>query len=138
MFRGDKENTNSPTGLSHRDRATGYVSYGLMLAAILIWITPLLAVAVAYYGRNHTMVPLMKGHFTLMIRTFWIALGMAAFTGAIQAFLVWLMDKEGSGFSASFVVLLLMSAMVIWFFARMAAGLMKLLQNKPIGRPTGW
>ena len=98
------------------------VIYILYLAGIVIGITPLVGIVLAYVNRGRSE-PWIETHYTWAIRTFWIGLLYAAISVVLAFVLI--------GF-------LLMLATAVWFILRMIFGLQALGRNEPMKNPESW
>jgi len=99
------------------------VIYGLYLAGLVVGITALAAIVIAYLNRGKAAEPWVESHYTWAIRTFWI--------GLLYFFVSMLLMLVAIGF-------LLALASTIWFIARCVIGLQKASRGEPIDRPDSW
>lgn len=98
------------------------VIYYLYLAGLLVGITGLVAIVLAYMNRGKSE-PWIETHYTWAIRTFWIGLAYSL-VAMILVFLV--------------IGFFLFIAVAIWFIARCVIGLQALGRNEPLKNPEGW
>lgn len=98
------------------------IVYIMYLASILIGITSIVGVIMAYIKRAEFAGSAYESHITYLIRTFWISF-IGSVIGALTSFL-------GIG-------LLILIAVGIWFIYRSIAGFIKFNDNKPIDA-MGW
>jgi len=96
--------------------------YILYLAGLIVGITPLVGIVLAYMNRGAASGP-YQSHYTWAIRTFWIGILYAL----LSAFL-----------SIIIVGALLAIATVVWWIIRCVVGLQKLGRNEPIAKPQSW
>lgn len=100
-----------------RLRQMAQVVYILLLAGLVVGVTYLVAVVMAYVYRDDAP-PWLRSHFTYQIRTFWIGLGLTVLGGLLTLVLV------------GWVVLL---AAVVWLIVRCAKGLKAIGEHRAIG-----
>jgi uncharacterized membrane protein len=98
------------------------VIYYLYLVSLLVGITGLVAIVLAYMNRGKSE-PWLETHYTWAIRTFWIGLAYS-FAAVILVFLV--------------IGFFLFIAVAIWFIARCVIGLQALGRNEPVKNPESW
>lgn len=122
--------------VSDSDKTYAIVSYSLNLATILLGITCLVALVLCYVKRGSSTV-LLEGHYRFQIRTFWISFlgGVVLLVGYMLAFALMFL---GIGYLLLPVVSLAGLVLVVWFYARMIMGLVRLTRNEPIKEPTSW
>jgi uncharacterized membrane protein len=102
---------------------TAQVVYGLHLASLITGgLTSLVAVIVAYVFRGDAQ-EWLKPHYTLQIRTFWIALlfGLVGFVLSfiLVGFLVW-------------------GCLAVWLIVRCVKGFQYLAKREPYPNPETW
>jgi uncharacterized membrane protein len=98
------------------------VIYGLYLASLVIGITAIIGVVIAYMNRGKTG-GWVETHYTWAIRTFWI--------GILYAFASAVLMIVGIGF-------LLFFAVAIWAIVRCVIGLQKAARDEAIDNPESW
>ncbi|MCZ6889683.1 MAG: hypothetical protein O7H39_14430 [Gammaproteobacteria bacterium] len=98
------------------------VVYILYLAGLVVGVTPLIGLVMAYVARADAPAWLQT-HYTYQIRTFWIGLLYGAIGMLLMVVLI------------GFLVLL---AEVIWFIVRSVKGLQALDRGKPIEDVETW
>jgi uncharacterized membrane protein len=98
------------------------VIYILYLAGLVIGVTGLVGIVLAYINRGKAG-GFVESHYTFLIRTFWIGLLYAL----IAMVLVFVM-----------IGFLLMFAVAVWFIARCVLGLQALQRGEPIKNPESW
>ena len=97
--------------------------YILYLASILLGITSIIGVIMAYVNKNGD-TGVLNNHYRYQIRTFWMCL----LYGFVSSLLIPVM---GLG-------LLLMVATLIWFIIRCAKGLKAAGENREVENVTSW
>jgi uncharacterized membrane protein len=101
---------------------TAKIIYFLYLASILIGITAIAGLIMAYVNRND--VPdWLKSHYQFQIRTFWI--------GALYLFI-------GVLLSQFIIGLLILLFWLVWLIVRCARGIKYLDRGEACPDPTGW
>ena len=103
-------------------RQTALIFYILMLVPIVIPITHIVGLVMAYVSRD-TAPEWLKSHYTFQIRTFWI--GLLYWTVSIVLCVVLI---------GAFGIL----ATIIWGIVRCALGLNRLLAREPYPNPESW
>ncbi|WP_372766324.1 DUF4870 family protein [Pseudoalteromonas sp.] len=98
------------------------INYVLYLASIILGITGLIALIMAYVNKKDAP-EWVQTHYQFQIRTFWIGL-LYAVIGGILTFV-------GIG-------LLILLFYVVWLIVRCVKGLKALDKNEPIENPTSW
>jgi uncharacterized membrane protein len=98
------------------------VVYYLYLASLLVGITMLIGVIIAYINRGKAG-GFVETHYTWAIRTFWI--------GLLYAVVSMLLMVVGIGF-------LLIFAVGVWVIVRVIIGLQQINRNEPIRNPESW
>jgi uncharacterized membrane protein len=97
--------------------------YGLYLVSILVGLTILVGLVMAYVNRGQVAGSWVESHYTYQIRTFWI--------GLLYSLLSVLLMIIGIGF-------LLIFAVLIWGFVRCIKGLQWAGAGMPVPRPKSW
>lgn len=118
------------------DRTVPAITYGLYLLGLVNGVTILIGLIVAYMNRDNAG-PRMRTHYTFLIRTFWIGIGIFLALGVlilISAALSVLLI--GIPFFLLFVAL--WSAVGVWFAVRCIVGLVYLSQGEAYPRPDSW
>lgn len=103
-------------------RTVSMVVYGLYIASLVVGITLLVGVIMAYIKRDDMRGTLYYDHMQYLIKTFWYSL-LGFFIGMIT------MAVAVGG-----IVLIAVS---VWFIYRVVAGFIKLYDGKPVS-PDGW
>ncbi len=115
-----------------KDALTGYLApggsnvklvYVLYLASVLIGLTVLVGLVMAYINRPQVSGTWTESHYTYLIRTFWIGL----LYSAICVVLMFI----GIGF-------LLLFAVLVWAIIRCVKGLQWASASNPVPNPTSW
>lgn len=97
--------------------------YVLYLASVIVGITMLIGLIMAYLNRGKTVGTWVESHYTYLIRTFWIGLLYALISALLMIVVV--------GFLLIFVVL-------IWGVVRCIKGLQLAASGQPVPRPESW
>lgn len=115
------------------DRTLPAVTYALYLLAFATGFTAIIGVVVAY-ANQASAGPLMRSHYTFLIRTFWIGLVWMILAGMVL----------GIGIPLSFILIgipLLILAKImfalgaVWYGLRCIVGVIYLAQGEPYPRP---
>jgi uncharacterized membrane protein len=96
--------------------------YGLYLAGLVVGITGIVGIVLAYINRGKAG-GFVESHYTFLIRTFWIGLLYALISIVLTLVVI--------GF-------LLMFAVAVWFIARCILGLQALQRGDAIKNPESW
>lgn len=118
------------------DRTVPAITYGLYLLGLVNGVTILIGLIVAYVNRDNAG-PRMRSHYTFLIRTFWIGIGIFLALGLlimISAVLSVLLI----GIPFLMLFLALWGAVGVWFAVRCIVGLVYLSQGEAYPRPTSW
>jgi len=118
----DQQGAIDTAGFLEPGKSNLQLIYILYLAGLIVGITPLVGIVLAYLNRGAAS-GVYESHYTWAIRTFWI--GILYFI--ISAFL-----------TVIFVGALLAIATVVWWIIRCVIGLQKLGRNEPIANPQSW
>ncbi|VAW04204.1 hypothetical protein MNBD_ALPHA01-1350 [hydrothermal vent metagenome] len=102
--------------------STAKIVYILYLVGLVIGLTGIIGVVIAYVNRSDAP-DWLKSHYQFQIRTFWIG-GLYMLIGALLAFVV--------------IGWLVMLFWVIWLIVRCIKGLKSLDQKEAHPNPTGW
>jgi uncharacterized membrane protein len=97
--------------------------YVLYLASVIVGITILIGLIMAYLNRGQAAGTWAESHYTYLIRTFWI--------GLLYALISALLMIVAIGFLLIFVVL-------IWGVVRCIKGLQLAANGQPVLRPESW
>ncbi len=103
-------------------RQTALIIYILMLVPIVIPITHIVGLVMAYVSRD-TAPDWLRSHYTYQIRTFWI--GLLYFCAAVVSCLI-------------LVGVLLVPAVIVWYIVRCALGLSRLMREEAYPTPKSW
>jgi len=104
------------------DRQTALIAYILMLVPIVIPITHIIGLVMAYVSRP-TAPAWLQTHYTYQIRTFWIGLLYCLASGVLCVVLI--------GF-------VLLPLVVLWYIVRCALGLSRLMRGEAYPTPDSW
>ncbi len=121
-YQSGPDSTGMGTGLFTPERKMAAAVYLLYLASIIIGITSIVGVIVAYVYHGDAD-EVLRTHYRFQIRTFWISL-LIGFIGILLA-----------GIGIGFLLLLFL---LIWFVARCAIGLKHLNEGMPVPNPGSW
>ena len=108
--------------MSNTTEGTAKIVYILYLVGLLLGITGIIGVVMAYINRADAPEWLAK-HYQFQIRTFWIG-GLYMFIGAVLSVLV-----------IGYFILLFW---LVWLIVRCVKGMKALDANEPPANPTGW
>ncbi len=111
------------TGQGTEPKTWAIIVWALYLAGLVVGITALVGVILAYVKRGELAGTPYQSHMTYAIRTFWISL-IGAIVGMVLAFVL-----------IGFLVLL---AVGVWFIYRSVRGLVLAIDDRPIPNPEGW
>jgi len=112
-----------PDAAGQPDPLLVHITYGLYAVGFFSGITAIIGVVLAYVRRGDVRGTYLEGHFTYLIRTFWIGL-----LGGLASVLLMLI---GIGF-------LLIFAVAIWIIYRIVKGWIALADGRPIPDPETW
>jgi uncharacterized membrane protein len=96
--------------------------YYLYLASILVGVTVIVGVIMAYINRNNGS-DWLDSHYTFQIRTFWIGLFYVVLSGVLTLVLI--------GF-------VLLALVLIWLVVRCLKGLKLAGRGEPVPNPKTW
>lgn len=119
---------NQPTAPRQTDRwlepgkTNVQVIYGLYLAGLVIGISGLVGIVLAYVNRGKSEA-WIETHYTYIIRTFWIGL----LYGLIACILMVVL-----------VGMVLIFAVAVWFIIRCIVGLQAAGRGEPVRNPQSW
>jgi uncharacterized membrane protein len=113
-------NTNSTPGANAGGTVT--INYILYLAGLVVGVTSLIAVVMAYVNRG-SGPEWAQSHYRMQIRTFWIGL-LYGFIGVVLAFVI-----------IGFLVLLFTA---VWMIVRCAKGIKFASAGEPYPTPESW
>lgn len=98
------------------------IVYILYLAGVVVPLTPLIGVVMAYLDRNEAQ-PWVASHHTFQIRTFWLT-WLFAFIAFILTFVA--------------IGMLLFPVILVWYIIRCVKGLDAASKGKAITDPASW
>ncbi len=99
-----------------------YVTYGLYALGLLVGISPLVGVILAYVKRDDMRGTIFHDHMRYLIRTFWGTL-LGTLLGVLLLVVL-----------VGYLVLALAG---VWYIFRVVVGIIRMLDNRPV-TPTGW
>lgn len=111
------ESSERAANLAHPAKGTVQVIYGLYLGALIVGITSIVGVIMAYVKRGELRGTWLESHMSYLIRTFWWSM-LWSVIGLITIFIV-----------IGYFVLL---GNLIWYVYRSVKGLMAVNEGKPI------
>ncbi len=121
----------------HEDRVLPAVVYGLYILSIpFVWLTVLIGVVLAYANRD-TAGPRMASHYQFLIQTFWKSIWWAVI-GVVLFVFGLIFSVLLIGIPMLIAGCLILAAVHIWFYVRIAVGLIYLAQDEPYPRPDAW
>jgi uncharacterized membrane protein len=112
----------TPEPVPTQDKGTALLCYVLLISSLILFVTGIIGVVVAYVYRDEAP-EWLKSHYTLQIRTFWISILMGVVSLPLMMVMI------------GYLVLLLW---VIWFLVRCVKGIRLLNQGRPYPKPQGW
>ena len=120
----EKSNLSTDTAPAPMDQVqkTALVVYGLYLASLIVGITSLIGVIVAYVYRKDA-ADWLQTHYRFQIRTFWIGV-LYSLVGALLAMV--------------FVGWFILVFTAVWLIVRCVIGIKRLGERQPIAKPASW
>ena len=129
--------TDTVTDRPHEDRVLPAVVYGLYLLSIpSVWVAVLIGLVLAYANREHAG-PRMATHYQFLIQTFWKSIWWAVI-GVALCVVGGIFSVVLIGIPFLIAGVLILMAVHIWFYVRLAVGLIHLVQDQPYPRPDAW
>ena len=119
------------------DRTMPAVCYALYLLAFATGITAIIGLIIAY-AQQGSAGPVMRTHYTFLIRTFWIGLVLAvvgAVAGAILFAIGAVLTVVLIGFPIMALAGLVWAVAAVWFAIRCIVGLVYLSRGEAYPRP---
>ena len=121
----------------HEDRVLPAVVYGLYLLSIpSVWVAVLIGLILAYANREHAGSR-MATHYQFLIQTFWKSIWWAVI-GVVAVIVGGIFSVLLIGIPVLIAGCLILAAVHIWFYVRVAVGLIYLVQDQPYPRPDAW
>jgi uncharacterized membrane protein len=125
------------TDRPHEDRVLPLVVYGLYLLSVpSVWVAVLLGLVLAYANREHAG-PRMETHYRFLIQTFWKSIWWAVI-GVVLCIVGGIFSVILIGIPFLIAGVLILAAVHIWFYIRLAVGLIYLAQDEAHPRPDAW
>jgi uncharacterized membrane protein len=125
------------TDRPHEDRVLPLVVYGLYLLSVpSVWVAVLLGLVLAYANREHAG-PRMATHYQFLIQTFWKSIWWAVI-GVVLCIVGGIFSVVLIGIPFLIAGVLILAAVHIWFYVRLAVGLIYLAQDEAHPRPDAW
>ncbi|HEY9233485.1 MULTISPECIES: DUF4870 family protein [Phenylobacterium] len=118
------------------DRTLPAITYGLYLLGLVNGLTILIGLVIAHMNRDNAG-PQMRSHYTFLIRTFWVGLGIFLALGVLIAISA-IMSLVLIGIPFLMLFLALWGAVGVWFAVRCIVGLVYLSQGEAYPRPYSW
>jgi len=115
------EPTPPPSSAFSDERQMALIVYILFLAP-LGGVTHIIGLVLAYVARDNAS-PMLRTHYTYLIRTFWM--GLLYFVVALALCIL-------------LIGIALLPLVFLWFIVRCAVGLIRLFANEPIAQPETW
>lgn len=130
--------TDTATDHPHEDRVLPAVVYGLYVFSIpSAWLLVLVGLVLAYANREHAG-PRMASHYQFLIQTFWKSIWWAVIGVVLIAVGLPMIAYFGVGILMIIAGGLILTAVHIWFYIRLAVGVIYLAQDQPYPRPDAW
>lgn len=121
----------------HEDRVLPAVVYGLYILSIpFVWLTVLVGLVLAYANRDHAG-PRMATHYQFLIQTFWKSIWWAVI-GLVLVIVGGIFSVLLIGIPVLIAGGLILAGVHIWFYVRVAVGLIYLAQDQAYPRPDAW
>jgi uncharacterized membrane protein len=108
-------------GAFDRNATNVSIIYYLYLATILLWVTAIVGVIMAFMNRGSG--DWLDSHYTYQIRTFWIGI-LYGFIGVVLTMVV--------------IGIFVLAAVLVWWIVRCLKGLKLIGAKQPIPDPTTW
>ncbi len=122
---------------AHEDKVLPAVVYGLYLLSIpSAWVAVLIGLVLAYANREHAG-PRMATHYQFLIQTFWKSIWWAVI-GVVLVVGGGIFSVLLIGIPFLIAGCLILAAVHIWFYVRIAVGLIHLVQDQAYPRPDAW
>lgn len=118
---------------AREDTTMGIVCYALYLAAFLTGITAVIGLIIAY-AQQSVAGPVMRTHYTFLIRTFWIGLVLMVATCVVAAIGA-VLSVVLIGIPILFLAGLMGTMATIWFAVRCIIGLVNVARGDAYPRP---
>jgi uncharacterized membrane protein len=112
----------TPEPVPTQGKDTALLNYILLLSSLLLFITGIVGVVVAYVYRDEAP-EWLQSHYTLQIRTFWISL---------------LVGVVSLPLTVVFIGYLILLLWLIWFLVRCIKGIRLLNLGRPYPDPHSW
>lgn len=125
------------TDRPHEDRVLPAVVYALYLLSLpSAWVAVLIGLVLAYANRD-TAGPRMATHYQFLIQTFWKSIWWAVI-GLVLVIVGGIFSVLLIGIPVLIAGGLILAGVHIWFYVRVAVGLIYLVQDEPYPRPDAW
>lgn len=121
----------------HEDRILPAVVYALYLLSLpSAWVAVLIGLVLAYANREHAG-PRMASHYQFLIQTFWKSIWWAVI-GVALCIVGGIFSVVLIGIPVLIAGALILAGVHIWFYVRVAVGLIYLAQDQAYPRPDAW
>lgn len=125
------------TDRPHEDRVLPAVVYALYLLSLpSAWVAVLIGLVLAYANRD-TAGARMASHYQFLIQTFWKSIWWAVI-GLVLVIVGGIFSVLLIGIPVLIAGALILTGVHIWFYVRVAVGLIYLVQDRPYPRPDAW
>ena len=125
------------TDRPHEDRVLPAVVYALYLLSLpSAWVAVLIGLVLAYANRD-TAGSRMASHYHFLIQTFWKSIWWAVI-GLVLVIVGGIFSVLLIGIPVLIAGALILAGVHIWFYVRVAVGLIYLVQDQPYPRPDAW
>jgi uncharacterized membrane protein len=125
------------TDRPHEDRVLPAVVYALYLLSLpSAWVAVLIGLVLAYANRD-TAGPRMATHYQFLIQTFWKSIWWAVI-GLVLVIVGGIFSVLLIGIPVLIAGGLILAGVHIWFYVRVAVGLIYLAQDEAYPRPDAW
>ena len=104
-------------------RKIANINYILYVIGLVVGITSIVALVLAYINRSDAQGTWVESHFTWQIRTFWIGILYTAI-GLVTVFI--------------FIGIIVLILKAVWMIIRIVKGWSALNKNEPIPNPDTW
>ena len=118
----DNQNLKQSVSDIEKFLSTQRIVYGLFAFSFFVAPASIVGLVVAYIVRPDAP-PWLQGHYTFLIRTFWIGF-LYAFISALAVMIL--------------IGPLMMLGVAVWFLVRVVLGWMKMEKGQPIANPQSW
>ena len=125
--------TSGSYAVDTEDKTLPTVSYGLYLLSFATVFSVFIGLFIAYSNRDRAG-PKARSHYTFMINTFWMAIGLYV-VGGIMTAVGAVLSLILIGIPALILGILILCGVSVWFAARCIVGLVYLSRDEAYPRP---